>query len=179
MSIANTKKFYYLIILVSFLVIVFSLYYQLGGFRQLNVEVYEQVDYAIAGREFRGSYKDPAIEEIYQFAKEQVATGKIAGTLCVIDYPGEDLGENEVNYFIGVLLLDKITELPTNYTVRRIQSPGALGVSLDTHPIVRPTKDDVEARINETALAYNLRIRDYFLEKHYADDRLVIEAFLE
>ncbi len=179
MKITNSKYFYYLIIVISFGVISFSIYYQLGGFRELTVNAFDSVDYAMAGVDFKGKYNDPEIERLYGLAKDQVATGKVKGILGLVDYVDDDLDENEVHYFIGIILLDKITELPPGFKVRRMASRGVLGITLDVHPLVRPSKSDIEGKIYAAAQEHGLQVENYFLEKHFADDQLVIEGFVK
>ncbi len=179
MKITHSKYFYYFIIAISFGTIVFSVYYQLGGFKELKVNAFEGVDYAMAGVDFKGSYKDPEIEHLYSLAKDQVSTGKIKGILGLVDYVDQDLAENEVHYFVGIILLDKITELPQGFKVKKMTARGVLGVTLDTHPIVRPPKIEIEGKIYATAQQHGLEVEDYFLEKHYADDRVVVEGFVK
>jgi len=179
MKITNSKYFYYFIIVISLGTIVFSIYYQLGGFRELKVNAFEGVNYAMAGVDFKGSYNDPQIENLYNHAKDQVATGKIKGILGLMDYIEEGLSKNEVHYFIGIILLDKVTELPPDYTVRKIKARGVLGITLDIHPIVRPPKSDIEGKIYASAQEHGLEVEDYFLEKHFADDHVIVEGFVK
>ena len=179
MKATQLKYLYYSIIVVSLLIILFSVYYQLGGFREMEVNAFEGADYAIAGKEFKGTYNDPQIEELYNSVKEKISTGEIKGILSLIDYTGTDSESNEVHYFIGILLLNKVTELPVDYRVRKIKSRGILGVHLDVHPIVRPPKDDIESKIIAAAREHDLQLEDYFLEKHFADDRMVVEGFVQ
>lgn len=179
MKITRSKYFYYLIIVISLSVILFSVYYHLGGLKDLKVNAFEGVNYAMAGIEFKGKYNDPEIEKLYNDAKNQIAIGNIKGILGLMDYVAEDLSENEVNYFIGIILLDKITELPSGYSVRKIDSRGVLGITLDIHPLVRPTKSNIEGKIYAAAQEYGLEIENYFLEKHFADDRVIIQGFVK
>jgi len=179
MTITNSKYFYYFIIVISFGIISFSIYYQLGGFKELKVNAFESVDYAMAGVDFKGNYNDPEIKKLYEMAKDQIATGKIKGILGLVDYVEEGLSDNEVHYFIGIILLDRITELPPDYKVRKFNARGVLGVTLDIHPIVRPPKSDIEGKIYAAAQEHGLEVEDYFLEKHYADDRVIVEGFVK
>ena len=179
MKITRSWYFYFSIIILSVLIIAFTVYFHLGGLKEIQVRAYPEVNYSLAGTEFKGNYDDPEIQVLYKKAKELVLSGDINGILSVIDYPDLDLGEKEVRLFIGIILKEKITEIPTNYKVRKIESRGALGVELDMHPFVRPTKDDIESEIYLTAQKNGLDIDAYFLEKHFKDDRIKVEAFLK
>lgn len=145
----------------------------------MEVIPYDAVDYSMAGIEFKGRYNDPEIENIFNEVKKVVSTGEIQGTLGLIEYNDPGFNETEVSYFIGIILQNRVTELPGNYTVRRIQSRAILSVRLDVHPLVRPSKEEVETKMYALAVEKGFEIENFFLEKHFADDRLVIEGFVK
>ncbi len=145
----------------------------------MEVIPYEGVDYSVAGIEFKGRYNDPEIENIFNEVKGVVSTGLIQGTLSLIEYNDSDLKEGEVQYFIGIILQNRVTKIPGNYSVRRIQSRAILSVRLDVHPLVRPSKEEVEAKMYSLAGEKGFEIENFFLEKHFADDRMVIEGFVK
>lgn len=179
MKITHSKYFYYTIIIISLATIAFSIYYQLGGLKKLEVNAYPQVNYSLAGVEFQGRFDDPEIKRIYNEAKDFIQNGQIKGTLSVIDYLDEALGEKEVHFFVGIILDEKVTELPTNYQVKKVEARGVLGILMDIHPLVRPTKNEIEGMIYAAAQENNLTIQNFFLEKHYEDDRVMVEGFVQ
>ena len=178
MKITNSKYFYYSIIVVSIGIILFSIYYQLGGLKEFRVLPGQDVNYSIAGVEFKGNHNDRKIEEIYNKAKNLVADGRIKGTLSLIDYQS-GMDDAEVQFFIGIILEERVSELPPEFEVRVIKANSVLRLVIDVHPLVRPTKPEIEAIIYAHAQSNGLVIEDYFLEKHLTDDRVIVEGFVK
>ncbi|MEQ9426187.1 MAG: hypothetical protein RJQ09_17315 [Cyclobacteriaceae bacterium] len=179
MKITHSKYFWHAITLLSLIVIATSIYYLLGGFKEFELKAYKGIEYDVAGVEFEGKYNDPKIEELFKQAKELVFSNEVGGTLCVIDYLDATAEEQQVHYFIGAILKNRVTELPPGYTVRKISSRGMLSITLDSHPLVRPKKDDIEARMFSLAGEKNLELENFFLEKHFEDNSVIVEGFVK
>jgi len=177
MKITQSKYFYYALSMLFMGLIFFLAYYQLGGLKEIEVTPYDDVDYSIAGVEFKGQRNDPQIEVLFNEVK--VATEDIQGTLCLMEYFDAETTKEEVLYFIGIILDNRVTELPGNYSVRRIKSRALLRATLDVHPLVRPAKEEIEAKMYQVAAENGFEIENFFLEKHFADDRLEIEGFVK
>lgn len=173
----NLKKYlYWFVSIASTFVIALSVYYYLGGFNDLEVVKSNNNIYNVAGREFRGRITSDSLNTIFNEVRDLVLENKINGELCVINYR-ENLEKNEVHQFIGILLGDEISEIPSGLKVREIKAETSFKVGLGMHPLVMPNTGKVEEVIHEFAQQNGFSLESYTMEIIFSDNSILVEMF--
>lgn len=171
------KYFYWIVSIVSCFVIVLSIYYSLGGFNEITVVESGNNIYNIAGKEYKGRIKNDSLNMVFSEMRELVLNKKINGELCVINYRDEELANGEVHQFIGILLGDEISEIPSGISVRAFQSETTFKAGLGMHPLVMPSAEKVEKKISNYAKEKGFQLQNYSMEILYSDNSVMVEMF--
>ena len=179
MPLKTVQKTYLYILLsvVSFCIITASVYFLLGGFKDIIIVTAKNNVYSIAGRDFKGRLSNDSLGMYFNEMKSLVASEKLKGSLCLINYQDEDLKDSEVHQFIGVLLNDEVTEIPSGLTVREIECETSFKAALVMHPIVRPNSEKIQAQIHAFAQEKGFALDNYTLELFFMDDSMLVEMF--
>lgn len=173
----NPRYKYYGISAISLLIIAFSIYYLLGGTKDFVVAESGGAVYDIVGKPYKGRYSADSARVIFEDLRSKVQTGEWTGDLVEIAYSPET--GDQVNQFFGVLLRGTVTEIQGNYQLKRIRPPQILQVRLGMHPLVRPSREKVEAKISGYAQERGLELEDFFLHRYLPDNSVVVEAFVK
>ncbi|MBV6644713.1 MAG: hypothetical protein KI790_04655 [Cyclobacteriaceae bacterium] len=168
---------YVLVSAVSLIVIGYSVYYLLGGFDKIKVYQIEGGKWSVAGQYFEGEYSPRTIESYFERARDLILEKRMEGTLCVVNYYTDDMGEDNVKLFVGVMLGKDMTEIPQGFEVREFEAEKKLAVFLSMHPLVRPTPPKIHGLIFGEAQELNVQLQDYFFELYYQDNSMSIEGF--
>lgn len=171
------KYFYWIVSIVSCFVIVLSIYYYLGGFNEISVVKSGNNIYNIAGKDYQGRIKNDSLNMIFLEMRDLVSNKRINGELCVINYRDKDLANGEAHQFIGILLGDEISEIPSGIKVREFRSETTFKVGLGMHPLVRPSAEKVEKKISLYADDNGFALENYSMEILYSDNSILVEMF--
>ena len=170
------KTYLYILISAIFLAIIaICIYYLLGGFKEIIIAKTIKNSYSIAGKEFIGSYKNDTLGLYFNQMKTIIDQGKLNGDLCLINYQDSTLKNNDVHQFIGILLVDDISEIPTGLHVREMNAETSFIAALIMHPLVRPNSEKVQAMLVEFAKKEGYKLDAYTLERFYADNSVIVE----
>lgn len=164
----------YISVIVGGLVIL-TIYYFLGGFKDIVVSEKEKIHYRVAGNYFYGKYDDRQVEKYFISAKELISGGKITGELCVIAYKSDTLKEEHISQFIGVAIDDQ-TPLPEGFEERVFNASAAAIVTLDMHPVAMPNPEKVQSELVEYAKDQGWIEPSYFLEIYKPDNSMIVHA---
>lgn len=154
-----------------------SVYYLLGGFKDLIIVTAKNNIYSIAGKDFKGKISNDTIGLYFNEMRNLVETGKIKGDLCLVNYQEEGLKGKEVHQFIGVLLGEGTTEIPAGLIVREIECETSFKAALVMHPLVRINSEKVQAQLYEFAQEKGYNLDNYSLEIFYEDNSMIVEMF--
>ena len=169
--------FYITVIIVSFGIIGYAVYFWLGGTEKIEVYQLEGEEKLIVGKPFQGRPTDPQIERQFIAARKLLLDSAIIGTLALVDYRSDTVPDNRVSFFIGIAIDDKMVELPPGYEVRKFNTTQKFAIFLSMHPLVRPTSKRIESLFQESARSINMELQEFFIELHYYDDTMSVEAF--
>ena len=174
----NLKKYFYWIVsIISCFVIVMSIYYTLGGFEEIRVVKSSNNVYNVACKEFIGRIKNDSLSLIFSEMRNLVMNKKINGELCVINYRDQALESGVTHQFIGILLGDEISEIPSGISVREFKSETTFKAGLGMHPLVMPSAEKVEKKIYQFATENGYELESHSMEILYADNSILVEMF--
>lgn len=171
------KYLYWTVSIVSCFVIVVSIYYSLGGFDEISVVKSGNNIYNIAGKDYQGRIKNDSLNMIFLEMRDLVLNKRINGELCVINYRDADLTNGEAHQFIGILLGDEISEIPSGISVRAFKAETTFKVGLGMHPLVMPSAEKVEKKIALYAQKNGFELQNYSMEILYPDNSIMVEMF--
>lgn len=147
-------------------------YNHLGGFNELQIRTLDGVSYKIAGKFYSGRYKDRQIEEDFNEIKAKVEQNELDGIFAIITYKEPSQHEGEIELFTGVILNDMPQELPENYEIREITASKAVEASLEAHPAVFPTAENVRVQMQEYAVEQGLELQEITIDKYLGEGHL-------
>ena len=168
---------YLSIIVISFAIIGYSVYFWLGGTDKIEVYQLPGEERFIVGKYFQGRPTDPTIERQFIAARKLLLDSAIVGTLALVDYRSDTIPDNQVSFFIGIAINDRMVEVPPGYEVRKFGTTQKFAIFLSMHPLVRPTSRKIESLFAEAAAIDDYELKDFFIELHYYDDTMSVEAF--
>lgn len=168
---------YILLTVVCVGVISTSVYYLLGGFKEVILVTAQNNIYSIAGKEFKGKASNDTLRLYFNEMKNILETGKMKGDLCLINYQDENLADNEVHHFIGILLGEGTSEISGGLSVRELENKTSFKAALVMHPLVRPNSEKVQAQIYEYAQEQGYELENYSIEIFFSDDSMMVEMF--
>ena len=169
--------FYIGIIVISMVIITASVYYLLGGTDKVEVFQLPAEQKIIVGKAFQGRPTDPTIERNFLAARRLLLDSAIIGTLTIVDYKSDTLENNEVSFFIGIAIKDRMVEVPEGFEVRKFSTQQKFALFLSMHPLVRPTSKKIEQMLTSTADSAGYDLKNFFIELHYYDDSMSVEAY--
>lgn len=174
----NRLQWLYGTLIIIFLIVIgVSVYYFLGGFKEVEVYQLQGTHYTIAGRFFEGKYNHPVIEKYFEESRDLVNDSYIKGDLVVVNYDYDSA--NQVKLFIGILLDSDMAEIPRGFSVRSFDSETRMVVFLPMHPLVRPTSRKIEKLINRKSIEEDLELDEFTIEIYYPDESMVVERWVK
>lgn len=177
LSVKTKKYIYWGISFFSIIVILFSIYYQLGGFDEIKAGRSSSSSYSIAGQWVRGKAVRKEEGKIFYNLKERIEAEELKGILTLIDFKGDTLEEGEVSHFIGVILDKEITALPSGLEIIELEAKTTYKASLTMHPLVMPNTRAVEKKLSVIANTNGERLRPITIEMFFEDNSVMVEMF--
>ena len=159
------------------LVVALGAFYILGGFNEPKLEVTEVDTYKVAGNYYRGIYERDTIAALFFNSKGMLEANSLSGDLAVINF--RPLTEDSVHMFVGVLLEKEAAEISQGTEAIAIEGGKMIRATIESHSVVMPTREKIEAKIEKFATENNLAITDTTIERYVADDKLIIEKFIK
>lgn len=168
---------YHAVSAVSVCIILFTIYFLLGGTREYRVAEAGAVNYDIVGVPYQGKYVPDSARILFEQLRTKITSNEWKGELVEITYLPQ--GDEEVNQFFGVLLTGRVTQIDGAYQIRKISARSSLQVRLTMHWLVRPGREKVQTMIDGYARENGMEIEDFFLQRYLTDNSVVIEAFVK
>lgn len=173
-----TKKYiYWFASFTALFVILLTVYYNLGGFEEVQTAVSKNNKYSLAGKEIHGKLTSKEEHFLFEEMKSYIADGSLAGTLSIVNYKDDTLGDYESRRFVGILLGEEMSMIPSGLSVLEIEGETTFQAALTMHPLVMPNTEKVESKLQLLADERGLQLRDYTLEKLYDDNSVIVEMF--
>jgi hypothetical protein len=167
------KKF--LLVMAVLSIIVLAFYTYLGGFSSASVSEVNSQQLYVAGRPFKGTTKDEAINKAFQRAAEVLDKKELEGVLGNIYYNNPEQRTDSLDAFIGVIMPDSAVRLPADYELRVV--PGgrsALRAEVDAHYMLSPNK--LYEAIFDYAKEQNLKLETFYVEWFPEDHKGIVEV---
>lgn len=179
LSIQNKKYIYWFASFTALFVILLTLYYNLGGFEEIQTTASRNIKYSLAGKKIQGKLTSKEEYFLFEEMKGYIADGTLKGTLSIVNYKDDTLGEYESRRFVGILLEDDISMIPKGLEVLELEGNITFQAALTMHPLVMPNTKKVESLLQLLADERELKLRDFTLEKLYEDNSVIVEMFAE
>lgn len=174
----RTKKYlYWVVSFTALFVILLTVYFNLGGFKKIQTAVSKNNKYSLAGKEVHGRLTSKEEHYLFEEIKGLIDDGSLSGTLAIVNYKDDTLGEYESRRFVGVLLNDEISMIPSGLNVLEIEGETTFRAALTMHPLVMPNTEKVESKLKLLADERGLTLKNYTLEKLYQDNSVIVEMF--
>lgn len=167
------KKF--LLVMAVLAVIVGAFYAYLGGFSSAQVTEVSSEQLYMAGRSFKGSVNDNAINDAFRRAAEVLEKKELEGMLGNIYYNNPEGRADSVDAFIGVVIPDSSVQLPADYELRVV--PGgrrALRGEVNAHYMLSPNK--LYEAIFNYAEEKSLELETFYVEWFPEDHQGIVEV---
>lgn len=162
-----------------FLAISAVVYWQVGGFKEAEVTLVEvEGKYTLVGKEYVGTLKHPALQNLLDEVGRRWESGELPGVLTVAVLKEPETDKDTVQQFIGVLLpADTVLQtLPAGYELMEVPAVSAIRVKLDAHSSVWPSPDKLRDKAEAFAREKGYTIQpDLLFEKYYGPRRLEVE----
>lgn len=157
--------------------ILFSIYFLLGGFKEIKIIESRNNIYSIAGKKFTGRMKSDTLRNYFDEIKGHILDNNVQGELCIVNFRSENLKDDHVSQFIGIVLDNEISEIPSGLSVMELQSDITLKTALTMHPLVRPNPDKIEGLMHAFAQKNGYELQELSLEILYSDNSVMVEMF--
>ena len=169
---------YGLSIVFSLTIIGSYVYYDLGGFDDIDIYVFDVEERVVAGREFMGRSNSPLIVEYLNEARSLLEDRDFNGEVMRVVYQNDTLPFGEVHYFIGIGMEGEMAEVPDGLEVRQFSGSQKLAIFLSMSHWVRPSADTVDELMKTRADSLGLNLAPFLFEIYYSDDSMSIENWL-
>lgn len=174
------KQYVYLALILAFLIIIVgSIYYILGGFKEVKAISLEGTTRTIAGKQFVTHYTDEKPRDFGRECRELLADSTMQGRLVVINYHSDTLERDQIHQFIGIALSEEMSEIPQGFEIIELETSARYAVFLSMHVIVQPRPNKIEALLFAKAQEDGNELEDFFLEVWYPDNSLVVEGWVK
>ncbi len=174
------KQYVYLALILAFLIIIVgSIYYILGGFKEVKAIPLEGTTRTIAGKQFVTHYTDEKPRDFGRECRELLADSTMQGRLVVINYHSDTLERDQIHQFIGIALSEEMSEIPQGFEIIELETSARYAVFLSMHVIVQPRPNKIEALLFAKAQEDGNELEDFFLEVWYPDNSLVVEGWVK
>ncbi|WP_109832799.1 hypothetical protein [Reichenbachiella versicolor] len=177
MALSTTKEkyLYWGISFISITVILFVIYFNLGGFNDVKAGKSSGSKHSIAGKWVIGENVRKKESEVFYTLKQQVELGELQGILCMVDFKNDTLQGNEVAHFFGVILENEVSALPAEFDIIELNAETTYKASLTMHPIVMPNTETVEKQLQDIAASYGDKLRPLTIEMFFEDNSIMVE----
>ena len=168
------------IILIAGLFVLTSLliYYLLGGFRPVEFTVISNISYTIIGKEYVGTNNTRELKELFDGTKQLLESSFSEATLIIVNDDNKyDDENNQVGYFIGILVKSVPSSIPEGYAVKEYGPVKVIRARILSHNLVMPKPDNVKRKAAELAESESGGLSSISMEK-YPEEGIIEVDFL-
>lgn len=177
MKITSKRNLYLGLIIVFLGIILASIYHMLGGFEEVHVYRLTPVERTVAGKYFEKPGSDSAYAH-RELCRNLIADDETSGTLVEVIYLNDTLENIETGRFVGIILENDISEIPSDFAIREYESGIRYAVFLSMHAIVRPRPPKIEGMLYAKAQEDSHELENYFFNLVYEDNSASVEGWV-
>lgn len=119
----------------------FSVYAYLGGFNSPEIKITTSKTQYIAGTYYAGPIEGEELGQIFRKAAETLEKKELSGTLANIYYNNPEKQTDSLKAFIGILIQDTTTQLPTGYQLHKLAGgKKVVQATINAHYMLSPKK---------------------------------------
>ncbi|MEP0984531.1 hypothetical protein [Ekhidna sp.] len=175
----RAKQFYLAVIVVCIVIIVWSVYYTLGGFDPVEVFVMEGKERTVIGKEYIERYNREEWGSHILETKAAIDSGKLKGQLTIVYFDNKNIGKDSLHYFVGASVeeIRDVLRLPAGYDYREFRTSKVFKVFLTQHDLVKPSRDEVMSLMEVKAIEEGAVLQPLSFDLYYSDGSLSSEAW--
>lgn len=177
LSTKSSTNIYWGLSFISVFIILLTVYFYLGGFDEPNISRSIGSDYSIAGKWLKGEHDRVNEARAFNEMKDLIRMGNIEGTLSLVNYRNDTLDEDEISRFVGIMLRNEVTAIPSGLEVIRLKSSSTYQAALTMHPLVMPNTGKIETQLEELAAQNSETLDDFTVELYFIDNSVMVEMF--
>ena len=151
--------------------IVFTSYYLLGGFTEVELTVKEHQPYYLTGKQYIGSITDRSFDSLVEATHKAYSNGVLSGSfsICFMGNPDE---QDTIEVFVGTWHTEEIV-VPNGYIQKKHEGGKAIFASIEAEAVVAPSATETNEKIIAYANENNLSIKGRFIERYDDDFKIV------
>ena len=167
------KIFFY--VLASVVVLALIVYYWLGGFNPVVIEVVNHPERTVIGQPYQGRYGDLKLREIFVKTNQAIQAGTWPAPLIVINRDTVMTEENQVDQLIGVLSDRPDTLSSSHYRAGTLPAGRYVRAVVQAQPNAMPQPEAVNEQMRQYAQQHQWSLVNTIVEFYVAYDTLWIE----
>ncbi len=152
-----------------------GVYYQLGGFNEVEVQLINTNNYVIAGREYQGLFNEDSLSNYFIQIKEYADDGQSEGVVGVVTYGLDSVPRDSIHQFFGIMIGASPYKIPEDFEVDTLYAQKAVRAIVCAHPMVMPHPDQVITKIRAYAQKVGLSIKDYSIEQYTEENEIWVD----
>jgi hypothetical protein len=154
-------------------------YYLLGGFRPVTYTRIPESKYIVIGKEYIGANNTRELESLFNDTKSLISKKFEDATLVILNDDGKyDDENNEVGYFIGLLVENVPASIPEGYSIMRFGPVDVIRARIVSHNLVMPKPDNIKQHVIKMVESGNEKLSDLSIEKYLDNDELEVDFLL-
>ncbi|MGM0582347.1 MAG: hypothetical protein ACQETL_16835 [Bacteroidota bacterium] len=165
-----------LFIIIPLIVISIIVYALLGGFKEVEKSIDEDVLVHIAGTEYQGKIGSDSLEMLFMQAKDLVESEATATAIAIAYYGEADTKTGAVHNFIGVAIGDEmIYEMPADWEIKTFERSTSVKGCIEANVLAMPTPDDMLQELKMYAVDKNVAVDSMFIELYPGPNQLCVQ----
>lgn len=165
----------YIVPIASLLIIFLIVYYFLGGFNTIEIQIVNAENYVIAGKTYQGPFEEDSLKNIFFQMRAYIDHGQLQGTVSVVNYDLDYASVDSIHQLIGILV-DTPASGPEDIQTDTLIAQKAVRAIVHAHPIVMPRPDQVIEKIKAYARENAITLKDYSVEQYIADNEIWVDV---
>jgi hypothetical protein len=161
------------------LVILGSIYIQLGGNQEVSISQTHTPTYYLVGKKYEGKRSKKAVKNLMDEIADLVKTKQVNGIFAVYHFMNPDSEQDTLNAFVGVILADTLSKVPVGLESQRIPASEAVRATVGSHWLVSPNPAEVSEKIKAFAKKKQLSLSEKVLEKYNQDKEIITEIAIQ
>lgn len=150
-------------------------YYYLGGFNEVVIELVETDEYIIAGYNYHGTYEQDVLQDLFFQVKEYVEADVLKGIITVLNYDSAVTEADSIHQLIGVRLQAEPLNKPQEVELETIPAGRAVRATISAHPLVMPNPESIVEQIRSFARENNLELKALSIEQYVESEEIWVD----
>jgi DNA gyrase inhibitor GyrI len=150
-------------------------YYYLGGFNEVDIELVETEEYIIAGYSYHGPYDQDVLQDLFFQVKEYVEADVLKGIITVLNYDSAVTEADSIHQLIGVRLQAEPLNKPQEVVLETIPAGRAVRATIRAHPLVMPNPESILEQVRSFAVKNNLELKALSIEQYVESEEIWVD----